>query len=162
MSKSLSVYAWPIAIVLSLLSVVVAGVITYIIAVNSRTDLVYEDSYERGLAYQDELNELNAAKTAPWNGALRIGKVNAEGNRPVVFEMNPTPSVRSLEAWKVIFEALRPSDKKFDIEHELLLVDNEQARFSANLSLPLDGLWLITVRVESPDFRGRYKFRRML
>jgi nitrogen fixation protein FixH len=125
------------------------------IALSTWTGLETEGHYQKGLAYNQNLNAAKAQQALGWQlkiDALPI--VSSGSTREVDMVARFTgPDGTPLNGLDVTVFFLRPTHEGFD--REAVLTENEPGQYSARLSLPLAGQW--NARIHA--FRGEDVFQ---
>lgn len=133
--------------------IAVNGVFTWF-ALDSWTGLAVEHSYQRGLAYNDELAAAERQRALGWRSGVRVAAAeNAEGGREVTVEMQGAGGA-PLTGLGVTVTFLRPTHEGLD--RTATAEETAPGVYTARLALPRDGRWNVELDVRAGNDR-RYR-----
>ena len=135
---------WPVGIVCFFL--LIAAVNGYIVfkAFTSNNGLIEDNPYERGIAYQAEINRMQAAESAGWRPEIRFPEIE---NSPDRYLELHAPDTIPMEKLQIRISLKRPNDPRLDIPLQEIRYDKERAAFAKRLRLA-NGLWLMRVEID--------------
>ncbi len=123
--------------------VVLANAVLLVVAFGTWTGVAVPDAYERGLAYNRELERAAAQEALGWSGALETRQA---GERTRVALTLKGPAGAPLERAAVRARFYRPTHEGHDLTVPLSAEGG--GLYAAELALPLDGAWEVRVRAE--------------
>jgi nitrogen fixation protein FixH len=144
--EKLEYYRWPIGIVsFFLLLTVVNGRLAWI-AFNNTQDQIESAPYEKGVQYQKVIDQLTYAKTLKVRADLTTGDF-ADGQREIQLTFSNTLESSLIENVQVKF--YYPQTGKYD--SSVLLTKLGPSTFVAKANLPLSGLCLVDILIETTE-----------
>lgn len=123
------------------------NIIFLYLALNSHRGLIEKNPYEKGLAYQVQIDASERALKSGIQVEFSAGPANEKGIRKTevrVLSSDTSP----LQGVEVSLEAKRPSVAGYDVSTKLLEKETTPGTYEADLILPYSGLWLVSLRVE--------------
>jgi nitrogen fixation protein FixH len=144
--------AWiPWLFVAFFLLVFAANGVMLLIAFGSWTGVSDHDAYQRGLAYNEEIEAARAQEALGWQGDLVFGEGETHGAR---VEFTLRDAARDpLDGAVVRARVMRPTHQGYDFD--VAFRPRGDGRYVAELELPLPGQWEVRVTAEHP--RGSYR-----
>ena len=140
--------AWPRAIVVFFLILVVGNGALLYLAIDSQHGYLEKQPYERGLRYQETIDQHQKASDAGLRVGFSFSAPDEQGIRSVSLRLSGL-SAAGITTDKVQLFALRYSDGGLDSEGELKSVGAET--FEGEIKLPLSGLWLFRTKLRAGE-----------
>jgi nitrogen fixation protein FixH len=141
---------WFIAIIGVITIFLLVNIIFVVFAVTSNPGLVVDDYYEKGREYEKNvITRLNALSELKWQTKFEVpGKIYV--NTPDVYRFSATDSrgISIMDA-DVRFILYRPSDSGADFNQNVTQI--RPGLYQTELSLPLPGVWDLTIKVVHGD-----------
>jgi nitrogen fixation protein FixH len=140
---------WVLGMIAFLFVFLGANAVFIYLAFSSPPNLVVEDFYERGEAYDQAQARLAEEKALGWNGILML-PTSSRVNQTQTYEAVITGKNSSgLYLDSVTFYAYRPSDARADFEQVMRPSGN--GHYVADLSFNLPGVWDVIVEAKQGD-----------
>ena len=140
-------HSWPWLLMAGPFIVVVAGVITMVLAVVSNDGLVADDYYKQGLA----VNQLNARDQVARSRGLGAEVMRGADARQIRVLLNPGRN-HSLPP-TLILRIAHPTRSGTDQKLVLRADDSQSPSYSGQLSAPLSGRWQLSLEDETKEWR---------
>lgn len=106
-------------------------------AVNTHSGVVTENAYEKGLAYDETLEKAREQQNMNLEALIRYSDQKLEFVLPNIDNAN------------VKVHLVRPTHQGYDVEHQLK--NNADDVYTAELNLPLNGLWRAQIEATWQD-----------
>lgn len=132
--------------------VLIANVIMITLAVSTWNGLETEDAYQKGLAFNDQLEARRAQAALGWTVDLEVG---AGGGGPAELRLEARDRFGSfVRDADVRVRLVRPTHDGFDVD--LPLAHEAGGSYAAVVDLPLPGVWDVEAVIISPagSWRG--------
>ncbi|MBF0152739.1 MAG: FixH family protein [Magnetococcales bacterium] len=147
---------WSLSLVLFACVVIVANIALVYFATSSWTGLVTQNSYEKGLAFNQVLTDQHTQDKLGWRGTLQSDTLRAGVPGPMLFTLvrdDGTP----LRGARVTLELFRPVAAGHDQNLDMLETSPGQYKTSVSFSLP--GVWEVKIRAVVDQATFRYAQR---
>jgi len=140
---------WVLGLLAFLVTFLTANAIFIYLAFKSPPNLVVEDFYERGEAYEITQKNIEKEKALGWTGLILAPsktRVNQQQNYEVMLQGKNSVG---LDLDSVTLHAYRPSDAKADFSVEM--TKKQPGVYSADISFQLPGIWDVIVEAKLDD-----------
>ncbi|MCI5065731.1 FixH family protein [bacterium] len=160
----LSLYLWPLLVTGALLTTIGAAIWTVRIALQNPVQLVESQPYEKGIHYNEVVEQIAEGKTFEAIEEVRyLSLAEDEESSPnkrlqVILRKNLTPLPK-----EVRLTLMRPNNPQSD-RNELVLSPTPKTHLYLSPPITLEkGLWLIEIELLMPDEKTlRYRIRQYL
>ena len=140
---------WVLGLLAFLMTFLSANGIFIYIAFSSPPNLVVEDFYERGEAYEQTQKRIEQEKALGWTGLI-LAPTKTRVNQVQGYEvlLQGQNSV-GLDLDSVVIHAYRPSDARADFSVEM--TKKQAGVYTADISFNLPGIWDLIVEAKLGD-----------
>jgi len=137
---------WVLGLIAFLLTFLTANGIFIYLAFKSPPNLVVEDFYERGEAYEQTQKRIEQEKAMGWTGLI-LAPTKTRVNQVQSYEvlLQGENSV-GLDLDSVTIHAYRPSDARADFSLEMM--KKQPGVYTADISFTLPGIWDLIVEAK--------------
>ncbi|MBX7136931.1 MAG: FixH family protein [Oligoflexia bacterium] len=149
---------WPLGIVTFFLLLAAFNVYVGWAAYHSRTTYIEDGPYEKGLAYENTIEDLQRAKDSGVQVKYAISPADSAGMRQVSLTLLDAQQ-RPVSGAEVELSVLRLSDGSLDRSAAL---QAEGDGYRATMHLPLSGLWLFRLTIRLDQRSLAFESKQML
>ena len=135
--------------------VMVNGIMLFF-ALDSWTGIETEEAYRKGLAYNEQIAAAEAQQQLGWSAELAVEQP-APGRAAIALELRDRAG-GPVEGAEVTGQLLRPTLEGYDLTAPL--THSGPGTYSAELTLPLAGIWDLEIEVRHA--RGTYRLTERL
>jgi nitrogen fixation protein FixH len=143
---------WVLGMLVFLVVFLTANAVFIYLAFKSPPNLVVEDFYERGEAYEQTRERIEAEKALGWSGLLMVPTTSRVNQLQTYEALITGKNSAGLLLDSVTLFAYRPSDA--DADFEIAMQKSGHGSYVADVSFNLPGTWDLIVEAE----RGNDKF----
>ena len=143
---------WFLGIGLALLITMSGTFFLIYTAFKNPPNLVVDDFYERGQAYEKTQHQIDAQKALGWTGTLLLPGKRKVGKQQTYSLLIQDENAVAVALDTVTLYAYRASDKAADFSAEMQSVGG--GRYDAEIAFPLKGTWELNVEAK----RGADKY----
>ena len=147
---------WPRAIVAFFIILTLINIVILYLALSTRGDYLESSPYERGLKYEEIVEQKLAANRSGYQVVYQISPADTDGMREVRASFGSTPLPQDAE---VTLKALRLADASLDQEFALA---RSATDFVARAKLPAVGLWMFRLTLKSAGKTLLFESRQIL
>ncbi|MBL4638561.1 MAG: FixH family protein [Proteobacteria bacterium] len=140
---------WVLGLLAFLVTFLTANGIFIYLAFKSPPNLVVEDFYERGEAYEQTQKRIEQEKSLGWTGLILAPtktRVNQSQNYEILLQGKNSVG---LDLDSVVIHAYRPSDARADFSVEM--TKKQAGVYTADISFNLPGIWDLIVEAKLGD-----------
>lgn len=156
LAQKISYYQWPIGIVLFfMLLAVLNGHLAWVALSNSQ-DIIEESPYEKGIQYQQVVDQLSLSKTLGLQVQVQASVPGEQGIRSVNFQFTGSQTLLNVKSVEVRF--YYPQTGRYDTtvkSHEVVAPN----QFMLKATLPLQGLCFADILAQTPEGHALIKER---
>ena len=149
---------WPRAIISFFIILALFNALLVYWALSSQNSSMDKNPYERGLTYQQIIDQKDAATRAGLEPIFTVSELSSAGERAVVFKLvNATG--KNLSGAKVQIDSMRLSDSSLD--STTALVERGDG-YEGKIKFSASGLWLFRIAAELSGQKYYFELNRTL